>query len=124
MPIGGQLPAIAALAVLAGVIAALILARRTQPRRPTPDDGPPALPHATPRGLSAADLESLLTRARAARPRRPMRTETRTGGANWVRRLDDRIPVLSMGGTPDDPSGEPTPLAGRAEDEPKPLARG
>ncbi|MDQ6795305.1 MAG: hypothetical protein M3067_10910 [Chloroflexota bacterium] len=52
-----------------------------------------------------------------------MRTETRTGGANWVRRLDDRIPVLSMGGTSDDPSGEPTPLPGRPEDEPKPLAR-
>jgi hypothetical protein len=52
-----------------------------------------------------------------------MRTEARTGGANWVRRLDDRIPVLSMGGTPVDPSGEPTPLPGRPEVEPKPLAR-
>jgi hypothetical protein len=53
-----------------------------------------------------------------------MRAEMRTGGAHWVRRLDDRIPVLSMGGTADDPSGEPTPLAGPPEDEPKPLARG
>jgi hypothetical protein len=124
VPIGGQLPGLAALAALAGAIAVLLLVRRIERRRRTQGDRPAPAHRATPRGLSAADLEALLTRARAARPRRPMQTETRTGGANWVRRLDDRIPVLTMGGTPDDASGDPTPLPGRPEDEPQPLARG
>jgi hypothetical protein len=124
VPIGGQLPALAAFVGLLGVIAVLLLARRIVRRRRTQGDRPGPAHRATQRGVSAADLEALLTRARVVRPRRPMRTESRAGGAHWVRRLDDRIPVLSMGGTREESSGEPAPLPGRAEDEPKPLARG